>query len=104
MERLGIETVRWTDARCATRDAALLDLFFSEDASDIARAKAICSDCPLQLSCYEGALERREPWGVWGGWLFDRGQPLEQRRLRGRPRKNPRPDVAAETEEEVAVA
>jgi Transcription factor WhiB len=105
VERLG--TLTWTDARCATRDAALLDLFFSEDASDIARAKAICSDCPLQLPCYEGALERREPWGVWGGELFDRGIPIAQRRPRGRPRKNPLVEPAASAvieEDEFAVA
>jgi WhiB family transcriptional regulator, redox-sensing transcriptional regulator len=98
-------SVSWTDARCATRDAALLELFFSEEAADISRAKAICSECPLRLPCYEGALERREPWGVWGGWLFDRGQPLEQRRLRGRPRKVPvAPDEAPKTEEVAEVA
>jgi WhiB family redox-sensing transcriptional regulator len=102
VERLG--TIRWTEARCANRDAALLDLFFSEEASEIARAKAICGDCPLQLQCYEGALERREPWGVWGGELFDRGIPIAQRRPRGRPRKSPLPEVLPQADEEVAVA
>ena len=100
VERL--ETIRWTEARCATRDAASLELFFSEDPAEIARAKAICSDCPLRLPCFEGALERREPWGVWGGWLFDRGEPVEQRRRRGRPPKNPAVPAAASIEEDAA--
>ncbi|MEU3720769.1 WhiB family transcriptional regulator [Streptomyces californicus] len=32
-----------------------------------ATAKAICRRCPLQDSCLEGALERGEEFGVWGG-------------------------------------
>lgn len=104
MEVEGLGIASWTEARCATRDAELLELFFSEEPGEIARAKAICSDCPLRLPCFEGALRRREPWGVWGGKLFDRGQPLEQKRLRGRPRKNPviLPDEAPAEAAEVA--
>ena len=32
-----------------------------------ARAKEICSACPVMTSCREYALEIREPHGVWGG-------------------------------------
>ncbi|MER0450122.1 MULTISPECIES: WhiB family transcriptional regulator [Streptomyces] len=32
-----------------------------------ATAKAICRGCPLQISCLEGAFERGEEFGVWGG-------------------------------------
>jgi WhiB family redox-sensing transcriptional regulator len=64
-------------------------LFFSEQIDDIARAKAICGKCPLAEPCLEGALRRREPWGVWGGQLFLKGKVLAQKRKRGRPRKNP---------------
>ena len=39
-----------------------------------------------------GALERREPWGVWGGELFLQGVVIPRKRPRGRPRKN---EVAA---------
>ena len=38
-----------------------------------------------------GALERREPWGVWGGELFDAGRVIPRKRPRGRPRKHPIP-------------
>ncbi len=34
------------------------------------------------------ALERAEPWGVWGGEILDRGSILSFKRPRGRPRKD----------------
>lgn len=86
MER--IATIDWTEARCATGDARLLHLFFSEEPSEIAEAKSLCTECPLRVSCLEGALARQEPWGVWGGQLFDRGRPIAIKRKRGRPRKD----------------
>jgi hypothetical protein len=38
----------------------------------------------------EGALERREPCGVWGGQLFVNGAIVAAKRRRGRPPKLPR--------------
>ncbi|MEU8764756.1 WhiB family transcriptional regulator [Streptomyces sp. NPDC048659] len=32
-----------------------------------AEAKAICRGCPFQNACLEGALQRGEEFGVWGG-------------------------------------
>jgi len=32
-----------------------------------ARAKEICSTCPVMVSCREYAMQIREPHGVWGG-------------------------------------
>ena len=46
------------------------------------------SDCPVQALCLDGALERREPWGVWGGELFLQGVVIPRKRPRGRPRKS----------------
>ncbi|MGI9603725.1 MAG: WhiB family transcriptional regulator [Acidimicrobiales bacterium] len=80
-----------TDALCRT-DGVPTGLFFSEDLGDIARAKAVCAECPVLASCLESALERREPWGVWGGQLFLNGKMLATKRRRGRPPKNPRPE------------
>jgi WhiB family redox-sensing transcriptional regulator len=68
------------------------ELFFAESPADVETAKALCQDCPVRLSCLAGALERREPWGVWGGQLFLRGDVVPRKRPRGRPRKS---DVAA---------
>ena len=79
------------EARCRDGSASLIDLFFSEQLDDIARAKSICQACPLQQPCFEGALARREPWGVWGGHLFLNGKVLANKRKRGRPPKNPQP-------------
>lgn len=68
------------------------DLFFAESPADVERAKALCLDCPLRPACLAGALERREPWGVWGGELVLQGVVVPRKRPRGRPRKS---DVAA---------
>jgi WhiB family transcriptional regulator, redox-sensing transcriptional regulator len=68
------------------------DLFFAESPEDLESAKALCRGCPARLACLAGAVERREPWGVWGGELFLRGEIVPRKRPRGRPRKT---EVAA---------
>jgi WhiB family transcriptional regulator, redox-sensing transcriptional regulator len=62
------------------------DLFFAESPADIARAKELCRGCPAMGACLAGALERAEPWGVWGGELILRGEVIASKRGRGRPR------------------
>jgi WhiB family transcriptional regulator, redox-sensing transcriptional regulator len=68
------------------------ELFFAEAPSDVEDAKALCRECPARIACFAGAVERREPWGVWGGELFLRGEVVPRKRPRGRPRKT---EVAA---------
>ncbi len=63
------------------------DLWFAESPSDVEQAKALCVPCPLREACLAGALERREPWGVWGGQLVVAGLVVARKRPRGRPRK-----------------
>ncbi len=63
------------------------ELFFAEAPQDVEAAKALCRGCRARLGCLEGALERREPWGVWGGELLLRGTIVPRKRPRGRPRK-----------------
>ena len=82
----------WANARCNDGTGNLVALFFSEQLDDIARAKAFCGGCPVQEACFEAALIRREPYGVWGGRLFFKGKVLAVKRPRGRPPKNPRPE------------
>ncbi len=89
---LGPAEAWWDDAACNTGTAGLTGLFFSEELSDIARAKRICAACPVLEPCLEGAIERHEPWGVWGGQLFLNGRVLASKRGRGRPPKVARPD------------
>lgn len=64
------------------------DLFFSERPAELEEAKQLCADCPLRRECLDGALARREPWGVWGGSIFAAGEVIAVKRPRGRPRKN----------------
>ena len=64
------------------------ELWFAESPSDVEFAKALCQSCPVQELCLDGALARREPWGVWGGQLFLQGAVIPRKRPRGRPRKN----------------
>ncbi len=90
---LDITTESWHAlASCATTQGVDNDVFFSEELQDIAQAKTVCADCPVIAPCLEGAIERREPWGVWGGQLFMNGKVLMVKRRRGRPPKTPRPE------------
>lgn len=63
------------------------ELFFAESPADVELAKSLCRSCPLRSECLEGALDRREPWGVWGGELLVAGAVVARKRPRGRPRK-----------------
>jgi len=63
------------------------DLFFSDNPDDLRLAKALCGQCPVRTACLAGAHERGEPWGVWGGELFQNGRVIPNKRPRGRPRK-----------------
>jgi WhiB family redox-sensing transcriptional regulator len=67
------------------------DLWFAEDPRDLERAKTLCGACPVRRACLAAALDRAEPWGVWGGEILERGTVRARKRPRGRPRK----DVAA---------
>jgi WhiB family transcriptional regulator, redox-sensing transcriptional regulator len=75
------------------------ELFFAEAPADVEAAKALCLDCPIRERCLAGALQRREPWGVWGGELFAQGVVVARKRPRGRPRKHPLPDFAPAAEQ-----
>ncbi len=67
------------------------DLWFAESPAELELAKSLCGDCPVRVECLAGAVERQEPWGVWGGEIFERGAVVPRKRPRGRPRKE---DVA----------
>lgn len=65
------------------------DLWFAELPEEVEAAKSLCLDCPIRALCLEQALQRQEPWGVWGGQLLVQGTVVPRKRPRGRPRKNP---------------
>jgi WhiB family redox-sensing transcriptional regulator len=77
------------------------DLWFSDSPAELELAKSLCGDCPLRVECLTGAVERAEPWGVWGGEIFERGAVVPRKRPRGRPRKE---DLARDAVLRVEVA
>ena len=99
-----VEDVPLGPARCADGNGTLTPLFFSDHVIDIARAKAICAKCVLRERCLDDALERREPWGVWGGELLSGGRIVAVKRPCGRPPKHPRPELTVDEMGPVDVA
>ena len=81
MTHIRADVPRDTEFPCLTDP----DLFFAESPADITRAKELCARCPARDGCLAGALERAEPWGVWGGELVLRGAVIASKRGRGRP-------------------
>lgn len=75
------------DLPCRIHDQ---ELWFAEAPARLELAKQLCHDCPARLVCLSGAVERREPWGVWGGEIFDHGVVIARKRPRGRPRNSER--------------
>ncbi|MEO8519010.1 MAG: WhiB family transcriptional regulator [Dermatophilaceae bacterium] len=74
-----------SDIPCREYDA---ELWFAESPTHVELAKALCGTCPLRIQCLANALDREEPWGVWGGELLVHGLVVARKRPRGRPRKN----------------
>jgi WhiB family redox-sensing transcriptional regulator len=70
------------------------DLFFAESPRLLEQAQRLCATCAVRELCLAGALERREPYGVWGGRILVGGVVVEHKRGRGRPRKDERRIVA----------
>jgi WhiB family redox-sensing transcriptional regulator len=81
---------RWA-LPCRVQDP---DLWFAESPVQLEQAKGLCTECPARAACLAGALDRAEPWGVWGGEIFDRGVVIARKRPRGRPRKVRTEDAA----------
>jgi WhiB family redox-sensing transcriptional regulator len=75
---------RSLEVPCLTVDP---ETFFAESPDDVEAAKTMCAECPVRTACLAAALERREPWGVWGAELFVQGVIVPRKRPRGRPRK-----------------
>ena len=63
------------------------DLWFAESPAELEQAKQLCTACPIRLACLDSALTRQEPWGVWGGEIFEHGAVIPRKRPRGRPSK-----------------
>jgi len=71
-------------------------LWFSDLPADLELAKAYCQPCPMRRVCLAGAVERHEPYGVWGGEIFSRGVIITEKRRRGRPSGKLRPVIGVD--------
>jgi WhiB family redox-sensing transcriptional regulator len=91
-----VDVVISKSARCSDPRSTYTSLFFSENPAEAARAKAICARCQVRGLCLARAIERGEPFGVWGGEFLVDGQVVSVRRGRGRPRKVALPTVVDE--------
>ncbi|CAM5325834.1 WhiB family transcriptional regulator [Streptomyces griseus] len=75
-----------TRAACADEDP---ELFFPIGTTgpallQVEEAKAVCRRCPLMETCLQGALERGEHHGIWGGTDEDDRRRMKRRAARRR--------------------
>jgi WhiB family redox-sensing transcriptional regulator len=84
---------------CTTADP---EIWFSQQPAVVEAAKQLCQGCPLQRACLAGALQREEPWGVWGGQLVERGAVVARKRPMGRPTAAERALREREAQEQLA--
>jgi WhiB family transcriptional regulator, redox-sensing transcriptional regulator len=79
----------WEQAACQTADP---ELFFpvaggGAGVAEIARAKAVCSRCPVRRQCLDYAIETGQAHGVWGGTTVDERRAIASRRRRALARQ-----------------
>ena len=65
------------------------DLFFPERGETGTAARIVCACCPVRTECLAYALERKERYGIWGGY-----SEQEFRKLRRGQHVDPRLPVA----------
>ena len=65
-------------AHSACRDSSLD--FFNGQASNVARCKVVCNQCPVESNCLEYALTYGEEFGIFGGMTADERRPLMKAR------------------------
>ena len=73
-------------ANCKDSDP---DLFFPDDRglytrSQLATAKSICAQCPINSQCLEFALKDEITEGIWGGLTYNERKPTSAGRTRRR--------------------
>lgn len=63
------------EAACVGSDR---DLFFATSPSRVARAKSICSRCPVRIPCLVEAFDNDERYGIWGGLTVEERDAVAQ--------------------------
>lgn len=81
---IDVAAARGLEVPCVREDERL---WFSDDARDIERAKALCHRCAVRHECLVGATERGDT-GVWGAELLERGR-ISNRRVLRKARSSP---------------
>ena len=90
--RAGARAVRSCVEFCLERGIGALTLFAFSSENWNRPAEEVGGLMKLFL----GALEREEPWGVWGGEQLETGRVVAVRRPRGRPPVKARPVTPVE--------
>jgi hypothetical protein len=49
------------------------EIFFPMKGQSQKKAKAVCAACPVRMHCETYAEQAREPAGIWGGKIRQRG-------------------------------
>ncbi len=73
------EDLSWQD-RSACRDEDR-EIFYPTRGVSTAPAKKVCARCPVTNECLAYALERRDPYGIWGGLTEDERESLQKKNL-----------------------
>lgn len=73
MSRIG--TIDYEDWASEASCKGKLDLFYPDEddveyRKKIYKAKSLCVNCPVKVSCLTFAITRGESHGVWGGMTF----------------------------------
>ena len=87
----------WSLAACQSADP---DLFFPISKTgpaigQAARAKAVCTACPVRTDCLRYALAAGPLQGVWGGLTEEERRLLRQRQAKARLRASQRPSATS---------
>lgn len=74
----------WNMAACLTADPELFFPISSTGAGEahLAKAKAVCSRCPIRQGCLDYAIDSHQAYGVWGGTSEDERRRMVTRRRR----------------------
>ncbi len=67
------------------------------DKDGVDYAVAVCNQCPVRQACLDGAMDRNEAFGIWGGKTTAQRRELKKRNQKAAARKR-RADAKAEAD------